>query len=87
VLYDDNYHLHLGYYENDFDLEAVAFKRQSQNIWDIFFDFEQYDLKKPSQGNELKGFGTKIFSIEIEELDDHYGGKKFEQWLLNYGIV
>jgi hypothetical protein len=87
VLYDDRYHLHLGYYENGFDLEAVAFKRQSQEFWDIFFDFEQYGLKKPAQETELKGFGIKIFSIEIEELDYNYGAKKFEQWLSNQRII
>ncbi|WP_425590059.1 DUF3986 family protein [Fictibacillus sp. S7] len=28
VLYDDRYHMHLGYYENGFDLEG-----QQANIW------------------------------------------------------
>lgn len=46
VLYDDRYHMHLGYYEKGFDLEAVALKRQSQATWDVFFDFHFYGLKK-----------------------------------------
>lgn len=87
MLYDDRYHIHLGHYENGFDLEAVAFKRQSQEIWDIFFDFEQYGLKNPVQDIELKGFGIRIFSIEIEELDYNYGVEKFEHWLSNRRII
>ncbi|MCI2257014.1 DUF3986 family protein [Domibacillus sp. PGB-M46] len=87
MLYDDRYHMHLGYYENGFDLEAIAFKRQSQEIWDIFFDFEQYGLKKPVQETELKEFSIKIFSIESKELDYNYGAKKFEQWLFNQRII
>ncbi|WP_186580202.1 DUF3986 family protein [Aquibacillus kalidii] len=87
MLYDDRYHMHLGYYENGFDLEAIAFKRQAQEIWDIFFDFEQYGMKKTIQESELKGFGIKIFSIEMEELDYHFGAKTFEQWLTNQRII
>ncbi|MDM5338504.1 DUF3986 family protein [Fictibacillus enclensis] len=87
MLYDDRYHMHLGYYENGFDLEAVAFKRQSQEIWDIFFDFEHYGLNNAVQEAESNGFGIKIMSIEIEELDYNYGAKKFEQWLSNQRII
>ncbi len=89
MLYDDSCHMHLGYYENGFDLEAVAFKRQSQEIWDIFFDFKQYGLKKPVQENELllSGFGIRIFSIETNELDYNYGVKKFRKWLFNQRII
>ncbi len=87
MLYEDRYHMHLGYYENGFDLEAVAFKRQSQEVWDIFFDFKEYGLKKPVQDTELKGFGIRVFSIEIEELDYNFGAKKFKQWLSNQKII
>ncbi|KZZ84418.1 MULTISPECIES: DUF3986 family protein [Bacillaceae] len=89
MLYDDRYHLHLGYYKNGFDLEAIAYKRQSQEIWDIFFDFEQYDLKNPVQDSELsfEHFGTRIFSVEMKELDYDYGAKQFEQWLYSQKIV
>lgn len=89
VLYDDRYHMHLGYYEKGFDLEAVALKRQSQATWDVFFDFHFYGLKKTIHENDifLKDFGTKIFSVEIEELDFNDGSKKFEQWLTIQGIL
>lgn len=30
ILYDDEYHLHLGYYEDNRDYESIAFKRQSE---------------------------------------------------------
>ncbi|WP_420797606.1 DUF3986 family protein [Cytobacillus firmus] len=35
----------------------------------------------------LKGFGTRIFSVEIEELDFNDGSKNFEQWLTIQGIL
>ena len=87
TIYDDRYHLHLGYYENGFDIEAIAFKRKSQGIWDIFFDFEQYGLKAPVPATKLKGFGVRIFSIDVEEFDYNDVAKRFEQWLLNHRII
>ncbi|XQY90163.1 DUF3986 family protein [Metabacillus sp. HB246100] len=87
MIYDDKYHLHIGYYEDGFDLQAVAFKRQSQDIWDIFFDFEQYDFNNTVSKTVLKGFGYHIFSIETEDLDYQYGALVFEQWLFNQRLV
>lgn len=62
------------------DLEAVAFKRQSQEMWAIFFDFEQYGLTKLAK--RPKGVWHENFSIEIEELYYNYGVKKLEQWVI-----
>ena len=83
ILYDDEYHLHLGYYEDNRDYESIAFKRQSEDIWDIFFDFKQYGFKKITPENELtlEPFGTSIFSICNKELDYHFGVQRFKQWL------
>ncbi|WJQ11910.1 DUF3986 family protein [Geobacillus stearothermophilus] len=39
--FDPNQHLHLGYYENNVDLEAVAYKIQNENKWVVFLDHEQ----------------------------------------------
>lgn len=39
ILYDDKYHLHLGYYEDNCDFESIALLRHYQDILDIFFDF------------------------------------------------
>ncbi|USK33430.1 DUF3986 family protein [Bacillus sp. F19] len=89
ILYDDKYHLHLGYYKNDFDYESIAYKRQSEDVWDIFFDFKQYGLKNTAQVNELtlEGFGTRIFSISGNDLNYDIGVQKFEKWLSIQKII
>lgn len=89
MLYDERYHLHLGYYENGYDLEAVAFKRRSDDIWDIFFSFEQYGLRPIDQENDMSSeeFGTRIFSIQSKDLDYDFGSKRFEQWLSTHKII
>ncbi|MCM3118002.1 DUF3986 family protein [Neobacillus sp. MER 74] len=83
ILYDDKYHLHLGYYEDNCDYESIAFKRKYEDIWDIFFDFKGYGLENITSENEttLEPFGTRIFSISNKEVDYDIGVQKFRQWL------
>ncbi|MBM7650997.1 DUF3986 family protein [Neobacillus cucumis] len=83
ILYDDKYHLHLGYYEGNCDYESIAFKRQSEDIWDVFFDFKGYGIQNITTENELtlEPFGTRIFSIYNKEIDYDIGIQQFKQWL------
>ncbi|MGD6964458.1 DUF3986 family protein [Fictibacillus phosphorivorans] len=89
IVYDSRYHLHLGYYEEKFDYEATAYKRQSEDIWDIFFDLEQYKIENLTLNQEdyKKNMGYKILSIAIEDLDYDYGVKHFERWLLENKLI
>lgn len=89
ILYDAKYHLHLGYYENNCDYESIAFKRQSEDIWDIFFDFNGYGIKNIIPKNELtlEPFGTRIFSIYNKEIDYDIGVQQFKQWLFINKII
>lgn len=88
-VYDDRYHLHLGSYEDNCDYESVAFKRQTEDIWDIFFDFKQYGIINIKIVGELtlEEFGTRIFSINNKELNYDIGIKRFEQWLSLHKII
>ena len=82
-LYDDKYHLHLGFYEGNFDYESIALKRQFEDIWDIFFDFKEYGISNITPENELtlKPFGTRIFSIYKKEIDYDITVQQFKEWL------
>jgi aminopeptidase N len=88
-VYDIRYHLHLGYYEERFDYEATAYKRKSEDIWDIFFDLEHYKIENLTLNQEdyMKDMGYKILSLEIEDLDYDYGVKQFERWLLDNQLI
>ncbi|WRP07533.1 DUF3986 family protein [Rossellomorea aquimaris] len=86
--YDDKYHLHLGYYENECDYESIAYKRLSEDVWDVFFDFKQYGLENTTEKmNSLEGFGTEIFSIRGNDLSYETGVKRFEEWLAMQKII
>jgi len=89
ILYDDKYHLHLGYYEDNFDYEAIAFKRQLEDVWDVFFDFKGYGIKNITSKYELTfdPFGTRIFSIDNKEIDYNIGVQRFKQWLSSNKMI
>ncbi|WP_121612444.1 DUF3986 family protein [Mesobacillus foraminis] len=87
--YDNRYHLHLGYYENGADIECVEYKRLSEPVWDIYFDFDFYGVAPVPQENEmtLKYSGTRILSIDGEELDEQVGIQQFKEWLAAKNII
>ena len=76
--YDSRYHLHLGYYENSHDLEAVALKQENEAVWDVFFNCND------EQSDE---FGTRIFSITQDDLDYGTGSSLFARWLAKHGYI
>ena len=67
--------------------KLLLLKDNQKKFGKSFFDFKQYSLKSSVQDNELIGFGIRIFSIGIENLDNHFGAKRFKQWLANERII
>ncbi|MDP7981533.1 DUF3986 family protein [Bacillus sp. WLY-B-L8] len=88
-IYDSKYHLHLGYYEQGNDFEAIAYKKNQTNIWDVFFDFEMYNLKIPEKYKDqyYEKYGVKIFSICTDDLDYTLGSNEFKKWLIQLKII
>ncbi|MBT2655861.1 DUF3986 family protein [Bacillus sp. ISL-18] len=84
VLYDDKVHLHLGYYDEKCDYESIALKRKTEDIWDVFFDFSVFGIRKNFTSEKeltLDPFGTRIFSIYNKEIDYDIGVQHFKEWL------
>ncbi|AKU27433.1 hypothetical protein AVP43_00144 [Geobacillus stearothermophilus] len=82
--FDPNQHLHLGYYENNVDLEAVAYKIQNENKWVVFLDNEQDTtlVKKILDKYDFhEKYGYKIFTVDADDLSYEVGSKLFEEWL------
>ncbi|WP_242611925.1 DUF3986 family protein [Fictibacillus sp. BK138] len=50
--------------------ESIAYKRLSEDVRDLFFDFKYYGIKNPTQENELTlvGNGTRIFQSTTRNL-------------------
>lgn len=51
--YDNSQHLHIGYYENNYDIEAIGYKRVDEDIWDVYFNFESYGINHISLEKEI----------------------------------
>ncbi|WP_044895236.1 DUF3986 family protein [Bacillus alveayuensis] len=88
--FDSNQHLHLGYYENNVDLEAVAYKIQNENKWVVFLDHEQDTTlvqKILNQYNYHEKYGYKIFTIDADDLSYEAGNKLFEALLKTNNII
>ncbi|ARA98707.1 DUF3986 family protein [Geobacillus thermodenitrificans] len=88
--FDPNQHLHLGYYENNVDVEAVAYKLEHTNQWVVFLDHEQDTtvVKRILDQYDLhEKYGYKIFTVETDELSYDVGSKLLEEWLKANNII
>ncbi|TYR81308.1 DUF3986 family protein [Priestia megaterium] len=88
TIYED-FHLHIGYYESVYDLEAIAFKRKGIHIWDIYFEPNQYDkvIAGIEKKEYLNPFGYKIMAVPVQELTYKDGAQRFEQWLKENDLI
>ncbi len=79
--YENNKHLHVGYYEDEYDIEGIALKIFNEQSWDVFFNFKDYDLPIPSKFRNASesSFGIRIFSAKNEVESQ----KKFSKWVAN----
>jgi Protein of unknown function (DUF3986) len=90
LIFDDRYHLHVGYYKNQKDLEAIFLKVKDQNIWCMFLKNDFYKLNiSEEQYPAIKDFGLLIgiYLIESEDLSMEQGSELFEKFLNDQNIV
>jgi hypothetical protein len=90
LIFDDRYHLHVGYYKNQKDLEAIFLKVKDQNIWCMFLENDFYKLNlSEEEYPAIKDFGLLIgiYLIESEDLSVEQGSELFEKFLNDQNIV
>ncbi|KAA0566605.1 DUF3986 family protein [Bacillus sp. CH30_1T] len=89
LIFDDRYHLHVGYYKNQKDLEAIFLKVKDQNIWCMFLENDFYKLNLSEEYPAIKDFGLLIgiYLIESEDLSVEQGSELFEKFLNDQNIV
>ncbi|WP_113929468.1 DUF3986 family protein [Bacillus sp. P14.5] len=88
--FESHQHLHIGYYENGFDLEAVAYKIQGVDKWVVFLDAEQ-DLSifkgVLEEHNKNVSFGYEIFTVNTDDLSYESGQVRLMDWLRQLYII
>lgn len=89
MTFDDRYHLHVGYYENGKDVEAIFMKEQDTNKWFLFFDNTYYNTSiDNNEYHFFEGFGhlVKEYTLE-EELTFELGSQLLKNFLLEKSII
>lgn len=85
MLFEDNVHLHVGYYENGYDLEGIFLKVYNKDIWCLFYNDETNDIRLPDKlaYPYINDFGNLIgiYNICDEVLTMEYGNDLFKDFL------
>ncbi|WP_404430860.1 DUF3986 family protein [Sutcliffiella horikoshii] len=90
MLFDNNYHLHAGYYKDGHDLEAIFLKVKNQNVWCMFFENDFYQLNLPQDPYPtLKNFGllVGIYSLKTEHLTEQKASELLEEFLKEHKLI
>lgn len=89
VNFDSTMHLHLGYYENHYDIEAVAYKIVNKDVWYVFIEKEEAEKIKGviKHFPFYEHYGYHIFTVEISDLTFEHGSEKLTKWLKVNNII
>jgi hypothetical protein len=88
MIFDDQYHLHVGYYENGHDLEGIMMKLVDEEKWCLFFD-DQYDHIPINRHDYqwYEGFGLLVREYEISDMNYEMGSRLFMEFLKENKII
>ncbi|WAA13155.1 DUF3986 family protein [Fervidibacillus halotolerans] len=88
--FDSTVHLHIGYYEDSVDLEAIAYKLLNEDKWIVFLNDDQ-DVSLLEgvlhQYDYYDQLGYRIFDIQTKDLTYERGSKLFKDWLKSRNVI
>lgn len=90
MLFDERYHLHVGYYENSKDIEAILLKVKDENIWCMFIENDYYQLKiskKDYPSLDTFGLLIGIFNESTGEMSFEKGSELLKTFLRNENLI
>jgi len=79
-------HLHVGYYDNDYDIETIIYQVNGKSIFYLDED-QEIDYSKLNNYKYIDNYGYKILEIEAEELDYEEALDYFEKWLVENNLL
>ncbi|MDV2686792.1 DUF3986 family protein [Alkalihalophilus lindianensis] len=85
MLFDENLHLHVGYYEDDQDIEGIFLKVYEKDIWCLFYNDETYEIKISNKSVYpfINDFGhlVAIYDISTPGLTQEQGNQLLKKFL------
>ncbi|AIM16747.1 MULTISPECIES: DUF3986 family protein [Neobacillus] len=86
VKYED-FHLHVGYYNDSHDLEGIFYKEKNKPKWYLYFDADGYDIQLKKEYKKEENFGYLVGIYDIEEIDQTQGDEFFKNFLMEESII
>ncbi|MBO9129561.1 DUF3986 family protein [Bacillus sp. 165] len=87
-IYEQHQHAHLGYYENGYDLEAIGYKKEGIDEWDIFFEPKHYkNISIPQNFPYVPDYGYKLGVVYANDLSFEEGSAFLEKWLRDVELI
>ncbi|RAI81026.1 DUF3986 family protein [Macrococcoides goetzii] len=79
-------HLHVGFYDNGYDIEATIYQKNNVSIF--YLDDEQdIDYDQLKKYEHIKNLGYKILEVNKENLEYDEAYNYFKKWLNDNRII
>ncbi|MED1563501.1 hypothetical protein AJ85_08860 [Alkalihalobacillus alcalophilus ATCC 27647 = CGMCC 1.3604] len=87
----DEMHMHAGFYEKGFDLEGIFLKVHKKDIWCLFFNFHDFNIKISNESKypKVEQFGCLVEIVQITEAEftDEIANNIFIDFLKSESII
>lgn len=83
----ENFHLHVGYYKNNNDLEGIFFKETDKPTWYLYFHANSYNIQLKKGYKKEVPFGYLVRTYDKADIDEQEGNKLFENFLFEESII
>ncbi|MFC4388288.1 DUF3986 family protein [Gracilibacillus marinus] len=85
MLFDENLHMHVGYYEDGHDIEGIFLKVYEKDIWCLFYNDEIYKIKISNKSVYpfINNFGhlVGIHHISAPDFTEEQGNQLLKKFL------
>jgi Protein of unknown function (DUF3986) len=85
--FDERFHLHVGYYENNCDYEATFYKVLDEHQWFMFFENVFYKINLLKDYSYHEGYGLLIGKNDAKEISYDDGVSLWIDFLKDNNIV
>ncbi|MBC9873918.1 DUF3986 family protein [Macrococcoides bohemicum] len=83
---DNLEHLHVGYYDNSYNIEATIYQKNNKSIF-YLAEEQEIDFNQLKNYKYIKNFGYKILEVNKENLEYDEAYKRFKKFLIDNKLI
>ncbi len=88
--FEEDKHLHVGFYDNGFDLEGIFLKVKKIDKWCLFFNTKFYNITMKNKYDLFDthfGYMVREYKLKENDLTHEKSSRYLKEFLLEEGLI